>query len=201
LTSGSLGRVFWTRVERNGRTRRNLVDDVDHAFKQGETLGRKPQSSADHHAVVACAQQLLFEHGLCCFIRRDHARVTLPSPLFDLCKGHGNAGVDLLRVKARRQSGVGEVYGFRLLADESETDHSLSPRGPASAGRYQRSPGAGALKAKTPNASAQALRSNMKSFSASPPKGASEMTTPTSATRSSTERHARVVRRGRHAFQ
>src|SRR5208337_1281573 len=59
----------------------------------------------------------------------------------------------------------------------------------------------GALKAKMPKASAQTLRSNMKSFSASPPNGALEMTTPTSTTRSSTESQARVVRRGCHTFQ
>ena len=59
----------------------------------------------------------------------------------------------------------------------------------------------GALKAKMPSASNQTLRSNMKSFSASPPNGALEMTTPTSTTRSSTESQARVVRRGCHTFQ
>lgn len=48
----------------------------------------------------------------------------------------------------------------------------------------------GALKARMPKASAQTLRSNMKSFSASPANGALEMTTPTSTTRSSTESQA-----------
>jgi hypothetical protein len=51
----------------------------------------------------------------------------LPSAFSDLRNGHGNAGVDLLRIEAWRQGGVGEVHGFGLLADKQYTGQMLSP--------------------------------------------------------------------------
>jgi hypothetical protein len=51
----------------------------------------------------------------------------LPSALSDLRNGDGNAGIDLLRIEAWRQGGIGEVYGFGLLANKQYTGQLLSP--------------------------------------------------------------------------
>jgi hypothetical protein len=51
----------------------------------------------------------------------------LPSAFSDLRNGNGNAGVNLLGIEAWWQGGIGEVYGFGLLADEQYTGHAFSP--------------------------------------------------------------------------
>jgi hypothetical protein len=47
------------------------------------------------------------------------------SPIF--ATATANAGVNLLGIEAWWQGGIGEVYGFGLLADEQYTDHVFSP--------------------------------------------------------------------------
>src|SRR3546814_18481280 len=77
----------------------------------------KPEPGADHHAVVTCTGQLLFQHGAGALIGRDHAKVGLPAPFRD--RGHRDLDprVALRRIDARRDGRVGKVHGRRLLAD------------------------------------------------------------------------------------
>jgi hypothetical protein len=54
------------------------------------------------------------------------AQVPVPSAFGHLLQGHGDAGMDSLGVHARRQHGIGEIHGFRLLTYEQNTRH-LTP--------------------------------------------------------------------------
>jgi hypothetical protein len=52
---------------------------------------------------------------------------TLPPSFFDLPHPCGNSGVDLFGVEAGRQGGIRKVDSFRLLADEEDARHEVSP--------------------------------------------------------------------------
>jgi hypothetical protein len=49
-----------------------------------------------------------------------------------LLQGQGDSGMDSLGVHARRQHGIGEIHGRRLLTYEQNTRHLTLPRGFAS---------------------------------------------------------------------
>ena len=49
-----------------------------------------------------------------------------------LLQGQGDSGMDSLGVHARRQYGIGEIHGLRLLTYEQNTRHLTLPRGCAS---------------------------------------------------------------------
>src|ERR1700722_12389966 len=129
LAGRGLGSVLGLRVERDGRARGCLMDGVHHHLEQRQTLRRKPEAPADHHAVIGCAFQRLFQHSAAGFVRCDHAGIALPAALLDLLDGKRDAGVDFVGAKARRKRRVRVVHGFRLLPNEQDTGHSLLSNG------------------------------------------------------------------------
>src|ERR1700733_12480519 len=121
------GRVLWARVERYRRVGRGVVDSVDYSLEQKQVSRREPKTAADHHAVISRACQLLRQHRTSRRIGWDHAKVGLLPPLLYFRDSDRNSSVDLFGVEARRQGGVREIDGFRLLADEQYTRHGVSP--------------------------------------------------------------------------
>jgi hypothetical protein len=53
----------------------------------------------------------------------------VPSAFGHLLQGQGDSGMDSLGVHARRQHGIGEIHGLRLLTYEQNTRHLTLPRG------------------------------------------------------------------------
>jgi hypothetical protein len=89
----------------------------------GGILRPPPITTQSYAAPLQC----FFQHCASGLIGCDHASVALPSAFSDLRNGDGNAGIDLLRIEAWRQGGVGEVYGFGLLANKQYKGQLLSP--------------------------------------------------------------------------
>jgi hypothetical protein len=67
-----------------------------------------------------------------CFIGPKLAQVRKPSAFGHVLQGQGDSGVDSLGVHFRRQHGIGEIHGLRLLTYEQNTRHLTLPRGCAS---------------------------------------------------------------------
>jgi hypothetical protein len=89
------------RLEWRGQDGQNETEQPDHSASLGDSITSSTR------------------------IRFSVQTVALPSAFSDLRNGHGNAGVDLLRIEAWRQRGVGEVHGFGLLADKQYTGQML----------------------------------------------------------------------------
>jgi hypothetical protein len=94
------------------------MDSVDDRLEQQQAFRREPETTADHHAVIDRTCQLLLQHRPDSLVGCDHAKVCLPSLFPNFGCADRNSAVDLLCIEARRYGGIGEVYRFRLLADE-----------------------------------------------------------------------------------
>src|SRR5882724_11674913 len=130
---GGIGAVIRARVERDGGAWRGSVNRVYHSLKQRQAARRKANARADHHAVISLGLQPPLHIGASCFIGLDQAQIHVPSAFAHLLQGQGDAGMDPLGVHARRQHGISEIHGLRLLAYEENTRH-VSPPIPDSEG-------------------------------------------------------------------
>jgi hypothetical protein len=98
-------------------------------LKHRQAVGRQANASADHHTIVSLGLEPPPHVGSGCFIGPKQAQVRVPSAFGHLLQGHADADMNFLGVHARRQHGIGEIHGFRLLTYEQNTRHLTRPPG------------------------------------------------------------------------
>jgi hypothetical protein len=123
--SGGVCAVLWTCIEGDDSARRGSMHRIDHGLKHRQAAGRQSNASPDHDAVVSLVRERPLYLGSGCFIGLNQAQVRAPSALGHMLQGQGNAGMDFLGVRARRQYGVSEIHSLWLLPYKQDMRHLI----------------------------------------------------------------------------
>ena len=122
-SGGSVGAILGPCIEGNRRAWRGLVNSVNHSLEYCEAPRREADAGSDYNTIISLRSQLTLHRWTSGLIRRDKANVSLPATFRELLHRRRNASANLLSGRTRRQSRVGEIHRFWIVADQQNGCH------------------------------------------------------------------------------